>query len=160
MLAILIGGCLRLRLCQHALDSRNQASLGTLLATFALLLLAAANEELVFRGFPLQILVEGGWGMAGDSALSLLFGAMHLSNPNVSFWRREYGRGWYPALFARMCGPDRSGCHTQFMSVGMSAWALYSVFSCRASISLRSGRQELPAAKLFLEAVTVRRADC
>jgi len=42
------------------------------------------NEELVFRGFPLQTLVEvvGEW--PAIVGLSLLFGAMHLNNPSVS----------------------------------------------------------------------------
>ena len=83
MLAILIAGCYAFGYVSMRWTG-GQASPGTLLATFGLLVLAAANEELVFRGFPLQTLVEsiGEWpAMVG---LSLLFGAMHLSNPNVS----------------------------------------------------------------------------
>jgi membrane protease YdiL (CAAX protease family) len=56
----------------------------TILFTFSLLLLAALNEELVFRGFPLQILTEGMGKWPGIVVMSTLFGAVHLSNPNSS----------------------------------------------------------------------------
>jgi membrane protease YdiL (CAAX protease family) len=56
----------------------------TLLSTFLLLLLAALNEELVFRGFPLQILIDGVGKWPAMLILSVLFGALHISNPNSS----------------------------------------------------------------------------
>src|SRR5215471_3637483 len=56
----------------------------TLLATFLLLLLAALNEELVFRGFPLQILIDGVGKWPAMLIMSVLFGALHISNPNSS----------------------------------------------------------------------------
>jgi len=47
-----------------------------------MLALAAANEEMVFRGYPFQRLVES-IGVAGAIVvLSALFGAVHLRNPN------------------------------------------------------------------------------
>lgn len=56
----------------------------TLLETFGLLLFAALNEELVFRGFPLQIVIEALGEWPGMIAMSVLFGAMHMNNPNAS----------------------------------------------------------------------------
>ncbi|HEY2380222.1 MAG TPA: type II CAAX endopeptidase family protein [Terriglobia bacterium] len=64
--------------------SGNKVPATTLLATFSVLLLAALNEELVFRGFPLQILIDGSGEWPGMIAMSVLFGAMHLNNPNAS----------------------------------------------------------------------------
>ena len=46
-----------------------------------LLMLAAANEELVFRGYPFQRLVDAGGPLFAVVALSVLFGAAHLRNP-------------------------------------------------------------------------------
>jgi CAAX protease family protein len=46
-----------------------------------LLVLAAANEELVFRGYPFQRLVEAGGPVFAVVTLSVLFGAAHLRNP-------------------------------------------------------------------------------
>jgi membrane protease YdiL (CAAX protease family) len=56
----------------------------TTFGTLGLLLLAAATEELVFRGFPLQILVEGIGPWPAVIAMSALFGAAHRSNPDAS----------------------------------------------------------------------------
>ena len=50
--------------------------------TFLILLISATNEELVFRGYPFQKLVES-LGAAGAVALaSVCFGLMHLGNPD------------------------------------------------------------------------------
>src|SRR5436190_2552503 len=62
----------------------GQVPAGTLLATFFLLLVAAANEELVFRGFPLQVLIDGIGEWPAMIGMSILFGAVHLNNPNAS----------------------------------------------------------------------------
>jgi len=62
----------------------GQVAAGSLLMTFAVLVLGALNEELVFRGFPLQVLVEGLGQWPAMIALSLLFGIVHLNNPNAS----------------------------------------------------------------------------
>jgi membrane protease YdiL (CAAX protease family) len=83
MVAILIAGCYAF----GYVNMRWTAGLvppGTLFATFGLILLSAANEELVFRGFPLQVLVEGIGRWPAILAMSLLFGALHLTNPNAS----------------------------------------------------------------------------
>jgi membrane protease YdiL (CAAX protease family) len=82
MLAVLVAGS---RLAGDVtIQWRGQASVVMLIATLGVLLLAALNEELIFRCFPLQILIDaiGPWpAMIGMSAI---FGAMHLNNPNAS----------------------------------------------------------------------------
>jgi len=62
----------------------TQAPRSTLLATFGLLSIAAVSEELVFRGFPLQILVQAMGQWPAVITMSVIFGAMHLNNPNAS----------------------------------------------------------------------------
>ena len=50
--------------------------------TGAILAVGAVNEELLFRGYPFQRLVEG-WGpVSAVTVLSVLFGLMHLQNPD------------------------------------------------------------------------------
>jgi uncharacterized protein len=83
MLAVLIAGCYAIGYVSMRWTGR-QVSPGVLVATFGLLLLAALNEELIFRGFPLQILIEGIGTWPAIIALSVLFGAIHLYNPNAS----------------------------------------------------------------------------
>jgi CAAX protease family protein len=48
---------------------------------FLLLMVAAADEELVFRGYPFQRLVEVAGPVLAVAAVSALFGAAHLRNP-------------------------------------------------------------------------------
>ena len=83
MLAVLIGGCYLLGYVSIHWTG-GQVPAATLLATFSLLLVAALNEELVFRGLPLQLLVEGMGEWPAMIALSVVFGAMHMNNPNSS----------------------------------------------------------------------------
>jgi len=84
MLAVLIAGCYAFGYVSIHWTG-GQAPVSTLLATAGLLLLAALTEELVFRGFPLQILVEGTGRWPAVIGMSLLFGSMHLNNPNASW---------------------------------------------------------------------------
>jgi membrane protease YdiL (CAAX protease family) len=84
MLLVLIGGCYAFGYVSMHWTGR-QVSPGLLLATFGALLLAALNEELVFRGFPLQLLIDGLGEWPAMIAMSTLFGALHLNNPNASF---------------------------------------------------------------------------
>lgn len=59
-------------------------ALGTLRGlgwTLALLLPAAAHEELLFRGYPFQRLVEAWGAFAPVALLSAVFGLVHLRNP-------------------------------------------------------------------------------
>jgi uncharacterized protein len=83
MLALLVAGCYAVGYVRMSW-SGTQVSAGTLAMTLVLLLVAAANEELVFRGFPLQILVEGVGEWPAILALSGLFGMLHFQNPNAS----------------------------------------------------------------------------
>ncbi len=62
----------------------TQVPPSTLVLTLVLLLLSAANEELIFRGFPLQILVEGTGKWPAVLGLSALFGLFHFGNPNAT----------------------------------------------------------------------------
>lgn len=74
--AIGIWGDLDISIMVSAATLRHSASVLVLLAA------GAALEEVVFRGYPFQRLVEsvGAWGAI--IALSVLFGAVHLGNPN------------------------------------------------------------------------------
>lgn len=47
---------------------------------------AAMAEEVAFRGYPFQRLVEGVGPVGGIVVLSVLFGAIHLGNPHASLW--------------------------------------------------------------------------
>jgi membrane protease YdiL (CAAX protease family) len=83
MLGVLIAGCYAFGyVSMHW--AGGQVSPGTLLATFCILLVAAANEELIFRGFPLQVLIEGIGKWPAVVVMSALFGALHLNNPNAT----------------------------------------------------------------------------
>jgi len=50
--------------------------------TFVILAVAAANEEIVFRGYPFQRLVESITPAGAVVVSSVLFGVVHLSNPH------------------------------------------------------------------------------
>jgi membrane protease YdiL (CAAX protease family) len=49
---------------------------------FVVLAFAATNEEMIFRGYPFQRLVDSIGAVAAIVTLSALFGAIHLGNPN------------------------------------------------------------------------------
>jgi uncharacterized protein len=52
---------------------------------FIVMAFAATNEELIFRGYPFQRLVESVGAPGAILILSGLFGAVHLGNPNASW---------------------------------------------------------------------------
>jgi len=52
------------------------------LVACAFLLLAAFNEEMVFRGYPFQRLVDAAGPLGAVVITSMLFGAVHLGNPH------------------------------------------------------------------------------
>lgn len=83
MLAILIAGCYAFGYVRIAWTAR-QVPASTLTLTVAVLLVAAAVEELMFRGFPLQVLCEGAGKWPGVLVMSGLFGAVHWNNPNAT----------------------------------------------------------------------------
>jgi len=55
-----------------------------LIVTPLVLLVAAAQEELVFRGYPLQVLMNGIGPWAAILTMSVAFGCLHLLNPNAT----------------------------------------------------------------------------
>ena len=59
--------------------------LGVLAVTY-ITAVAAMAEEVAFRGYPFQRLVEGVGAVGGIVVLSVLFGALHLGNPHASLW--------------------------------------------------------------------------
>ena len=63
-----------------AQSSAGRVALGALLF-FLLFTVAAASEELIFRGYPFQRLVDAGGPVFAVITLSVLFGAAHLRNP-------------------------------------------------------------------------------
>ena len=83
MLAILVCGSYAFGSVEIRWAGR-QLPASTVAYTFGLLLFAAATEELVFRGFPLQILIDGMGQWPAVIMMSALFGATHLTNPDAS----------------------------------------------------------------------------
>jgi len=64
----------------------NGRSLARALLELEILLTAAMSEELMFRGYPFQRLVEWLGGAAAIIVTSLLFGLAHAHNPSSSPW--------------------------------------------------------------------------
>jgi len=62
----------------------SEFSFGALAATFAILAVAAASEEMLFRGYPLQTLMTGIGPWPAMLLMSCLFGFVHIQNPNAS----------------------------------------------------------------------------
>jgi membrane protease YdiL (CAAX protease family) len=70
----------------HVVIQRNTGSLGSEMLTMGVVLIgAAAFEELVFRGYPLQTLMGGIGTWPAIILMSALFGLAHINNPNVSW---------------------------------------------------------------------------
>ena len=84
MLAVLFGGCFLLGFVRIHWTA-GQVPVTTLLATFSLLLVAALNEEMLFRGLPLQLLIDAVGEWPAIIGLSALFGAIHWQNENSSY---------------------------------------------------------------------------
>jgi membrane protease YdiL (CAAX protease family) len=84
MLAVLLMSCLILG-GVHIKWVGGQAAAGSLGVTLLFLIIAAANEELMFRGYPLQILMRGIGPWPATLTMSLIFGLLHLSNPSASW---------------------------------------------------------------------------
>lgn len=78
-----VGGLERLLgLARFSWNSAPAASLaGSGFATGAVLFAAAVNEELAFRGYPFQRLVDSLGPVGAVAVMSALFGAAHLGNP-------------------------------------------------------------------------------
>jgi membrane protease YdiL (CAAX protease family) len=83
MLMVLVAGVAAIgRLDMEWTASQNSGA--RLVATATVLLVSAANEELVFRGYPLQVLMRGMGIWPAVALMSLLFGLLHASNPNAT----------------------------------------------------------------------------
>jgi membrane protease YdiL (CAAX protease family) len=65
-------------------NSRSQADIPTLLFYLFALLVAATGEELIFRGYAFQLLVEKLGPFATILPVSVLFGVAHAANPHSS----------------------------------------------------------------------------
>jgi len=62
----------------------SDVSVRALIITPLVLILSAAQEELVFRGYPLQVLMKGMGVWAAILTMSTAFGLIHLMNPNAT----------------------------------------------------------------------------
>ena len=62
----------------------SNSTLGQAAVSLGLLIVAAAFEELIFRGYPLQVLMKGIGPWPAMIAMSCVFGLLHAQNPNSS----------------------------------------------------------------------------
>jgi membrane protease YdiL (CAAX protease family) len=62
----------------------HQTAPSAMLFTLVLLMIAAANEEIVFRGYPMQVLMRGIGPWPAMILMSVLFGVIHANNPNAT----------------------------------------------------------------------------
>ena len=81
MLAVLVAGCYAFGYVSIQWTG-GQVPVVTLAGTVSVLLLGAAVEELLFRGFPLQVLTEGMGTWPAVIVMSAIFGLVHMNNPN------------------------------------------------------------------------------
>jgi hypothetical protein len=68
----------------HVRASAHAAGLAAVVV--AVLATGAISEEVAFRGYPFQRLIEAIGPVAAALVMSLLFGAVHLLNPHASAW--------------------------------------------------------------------------
>ena len=80
VLPIVIWGGLSLKTTFNLLSTAKAA------AVLAIAISGALAEELMFRGYPFQRLVEGIGATGAIAVFSVLFGVVHLSNPGASVW--------------------------------------------------------------------------
>src|SRR5437763_4140328 len=62
----------------------SDAPTRSLIVTPIVLIMTAAQEELVFRGYPLQVLMKGMGIWPAIWTMSVAFGLLHLRNPNAT----------------------------------------------------------------------------
>jgi len=62
----------------------TDAAARSLIVTIAVLIIAAAQEELIFRGYPLQVLMKGIGPWPAILTMSTMFGLVHLMNDNAT----------------------------------------------------------------------------
>jgi membrane protease YdiL (CAAX protease family) len=80
VLAIQVLGTLSFRI------TLTRGAVGATALVLAALAVGALMEEVVFRGYPFQRLVEGMGAWPGTLLASVAFGLVHLENPHVSWW--------------------------------------------------------------------------
>ncbi len=102
------------RLLGLAAFSRNAEPVGHVVSSgaffFAYLMLAAANEELAFRGYPFQRLVESIGPVAATAVVSVLFAVVHLWNP---------GHTWISTLNTALVGVPLSVAYLRTRALWM-----------------------------------------
>ncbi|MGH9523448.1 MAG: lysostaphin resistance A-like protein [Terriglobales bacterium] len=64
----------------------NGDAVGLIAVELFILMTGAMTEELMFRGYPFQRLVEAAGSTVAVVLMSALFGLAHLGNPHSSFW--------------------------------------------------------------------------
>jgi len=64
----------------------NARTFALLLVELSILTTGAMTEELMFRGYPFQRLVEAAGPAGAILIMSALFGAAHIGNPHSTFW--------------------------------------------------------------------------
>jgi membrane protease YdiL (CAAX protease family) len=83
MLGLVVGGSFLFGNVQVTW-SGSLATLPAILLTIAALVLSALSEELVFRGYPLQVLMKGLGRWGSIALISFLFGLLHWTNPGAT----------------------------------------------------------------------------
>ncbi len=83
MLGVLVAGSFAFGTLTIAWTA-GKAPVLELITTVLVLAVSAANEELIFRGYPLQVLMRGIGAWPSMLVMSLIFGLVHASNPNAS----------------------------------------------------------------------------
>jgi membrane protease YdiL (CAAX protease family) len=84
MLAVVMAGCYAVGYVSMRWTA-GLVPVSALTLTFGTLVAGAAHEELLFRGYPLQVLIEGVGHWPAIILMSLGFGLLHVTNPNASF---------------------------------------------------------------------------
>jgi membrane protease YdiL (CAAX protease family) len=89
---LMIGTVVGAELIVGAVRLHLRSNLGVLLLlrnfglSFLFFAYFAAGEELIFRGYPYQTLVEGMGALSATILMSLIFGLLHLMNPDASIF--------------------------------------------------------------------------
>jgi len=68
----------------HLEWAASQSAPGRMALTLGILVVAAAFEELIFRGYPLQVLMKGIGPWPAMIVMSCVFGLLHAQNPSSS----------------------------------------------------------------------------
>jgi membrane protease YdiL (CAAX protease family) len=69
---------------RYWLDASAGMVLWTIISSMAFFIVAAVAEELLFRGYPFQVLIQGVSFLPAMLIMAFLFGMAHLANPHAS----------------------------------------------------------------------------